>query len=63
MEMDPVCGMQVEKSAAVAKVTYLDRTYYFCSSACHKAFTTEPEKYTKAAARESGPGSGTNHRG
>jgi len=63
MEKDPVCGMQVEKERAAEKVTYLDSTYYFCSSGCHKAFTAEPEKYAKAAASGSGPGGSAKHCG
>jgi YHS domain-containing protein len=63
METDPVCGMQVEKTAAAAKAEYLGATYYFCSAACHKAFTVSPERYARAAAPTSAPGGGAKRRG
>ena len=62
MEKDPVCGMPIEKTGTAEKAAYLDRTYYFCSSACHKAFTAAPKKYAAAAARESAPGGNAKHR-
>lgn len=30
-----------------AKVERAGQTYYFCSDACHKAFSASPEKYLK----------------
>jgi YHS domain-containing protein len=37
---DPVCGMQVETTAAPATITHDGQRYYFCSDRCHDAFTT-----------------------
>lgn len=44
MVADPVCGMQVAKSAAVT-ADYEGTTYYFCSEQCKAAFMKEPKKY------------------
>jgi YHS domain-containing protein/uncharacterized membrane protein YraQ (UPF0718 family) len=38
---DPVCGMQVETSAAPATTTHGGQRYYFCSDRCHDSFTTD----------------------
>jgi YHS domain-containing protein len=62
METDPVCGMQVETTVAAPKAEYLGTTYYFCSAACHKAFSAEPQRYAKAAAHEPKPVGDTKHR-
>lgn len=45
MATDPVCKMKVEPVKAAAKADYDGQVYYFCSEACHKAFTEEPQKY------------------
>ncbi len=45
---DPVCGMDVRTDAPVNSV-YEGQTYYFCSSACKKAFGANPTKYIKGA--------------
>jgi YHS domain-containing protein/uncharacterized membrane protein YraQ (UPF0718 family) len=36
---DPVCGMQVEKTAAPASAVHDGPRYYFCSDSCHQRFT------------------------
>jgi len=35
---DPVCGMSIEDSRAVARGTYGSETVYFCSTACKAAY-------------------------
>ena len=45
MERDPVCGMSVDPSRAVAKSEHDGKTYYFCASGCAKRFEADPEKY------------------
>ncbi len=45
MAIDPVCKMNVAPDKAAAKVDYAGQSYYFCSDACHKAFSTDPQKY------------------
>jgi Cu+-exporting ATPase len=42
---DPVCGMDIDPNNAVAKEEYQNKTYYFCSVACHDKFKAEPQKY------------------
>jgi len=42
---DPVCGMQIDSSTAVASEEYEGRKYYFCSHACHECFKTTPRQY------------------
>jgi YHS domain-containing protein len=42
---DPVCGMTVEDSDAVAASTYKGTTYFFCSPSCKEAFEKNPETY------------------
>ena len=31
MEIDPVCGMEVDPKTAAGKSNYLGKAYYFCS--------------------------------
>ncbi len=47
MQIDPVCGMQVDERNAQYKAEYNGKTYYFCASGCKKVFESEPEKYLK----------------
>lgn len=44
---DPVCGMQVNPSTAVAKVDHRGTTFYFCSKGCAEKFRAAPGKYLK----------------
>ena len=61
MAIDPVCKMNVEPAKAVAKADYAGQMYYFCSEACHKAFTGEPQKYA-GNAPHGGHAPGGSHR-
>jgi Cu+-exporting ATPase len=45
MQVDPVCGMQVDETSAVAKNTYKDQTYFFCAQGCKEKFEKSPETY------------------
>lgn len=45
MAKDPVCGMDVDEKKAAATAAYKGRTYYFCATACKRAFEKNPEKY------------------
>ncbi len=47
MPTDPVCGMHIDELKAVATAVYQGKTYYFCSSGCHEAFSREPAKYVE----------------
>lgn len=53
MATDPVCKMDVDPAKAAAKVEYAGQVYYFCSSACHKAFNADLQKYAGSAQRGS----------
>ncbi|MBB5253549.1 YHS domain-containing protein [Sulfurisphaera ohwakuensis] len=44
--IDPVCGMEVNESSQY-KTMYKGKIYYFCSSACKRAFEKDPEKYLR----------------
>jgi len=48
MQIDPICGMQVDEKTAQFKTEYKGNTYYFCSAGCKKTFESEPEKYLKS---------------
>jgi xanthine dehydrogenase accessory factor len=43
--IDPVCGMTVFVEGAKYHAVYNGRDYWFCASACHRAFTGEPSAY------------------
>ncbi|HSG16262.1 MAG TPA: YHS domain-containing protein [Anaerolineae bacterium] len=43
--VDPICGMQVEMQRTALTSEYRGQTYYFCTTACRKAFDVHPEKY------------------
>jgi YHS domain-containing protein len=45
MAIDPVCGMDVEETAATGKSEYKGQIYYFCSTGCKRSFDKDPEKY------------------
>jgi YHS domain-containing protein len=55
--VDPVCGMQVDTESATLRSEYRGETYYFCKSACRKAFDANPENYVTRGASAVGHGS------
>ena len=42
---DPVCGMKIKASEAVASLEHQGRTYYFCSQDCADSFRDAPDDY------------------
>jgi YHS domain-containing protein len=44
---DPVCGMQVDSRAAVARGTHEGREFYFWSVACSDKFAVDLVKYSR----------------
>jgi len=44
---DPVCGMEISRTAAIEELEYQGKTYYFCAGTCREAFEEEPEKYIR----------------
>jgi YHS domain-containing protein len=51
MATDPVCKMNVDEKKAAAKHAYKGKTYYFCAVGCKEAFSKDPEKFLKKAAK------------
>ncbi|MCE8428501.1 MAG: YHS domain-containing protein [Candidatus Methanoperedens sp.] len=45
MQIDPICGMQVDENTAQYKSEYKGKTCYFCAPGCKKALDSEPERY------------------
>ena len=46
--LDPVCGMTVERTAAIAKgltSDYRGTQYFFCGKGCKLDFDEDPERY------------------
>jgi Cu+-exporting ATPase len=41
---DPICGKELEASAAVASVIRDGKTFYFCSQECKTAFEKDTSK-------------------
>ena len=55
-DVDPVCGMTVDKASAKTAV-HEGQVYYFCSQACREKFEAAPVTYAKktgTVSRESG---------
>ncbi|RZV11919.1 hypothetical protein BDK88_0807 [Natrinema hispanicum] len=46
---DPVCGMRTDDDGP--RTTYDDETYYFCSTACKRAFENEPAEFADTPPR------------
>jgi YHS domain-containing protein len=44
---DPVCGMRINRSAAVASDSYRGHPYFFCSQECRDSFTRNPQAYVE----------------
>lgn len=42
---DPVCGMEIRPEDAAASEEHDERTFYFCSHACHETFVADPHRY------------------
>ena len=47
---DPVCGMELEPSAAAETREFRGETFYFCSTHCAETFDKEPGVYAGSAA-------------
>jgi len=56
LDRDPVCGMQVDPSKAVASVEYERKLYHFCSRGCAEKFKGYPEKYLSPNYKPGGMG-------
>ena len=47
LQIDPVCGMEVDPNSAAAAWEYLGVTYYFCAVGCLEDFKEDPDSYLK----------------
>jgi YHS domain-containing protein len=45
IEIDPVCGMEVDTEMTDLNYTYHDTTYWFCGRGCLLDFKDDPEKF------------------
>jgi Cu+-exporting ATPase len=45
VEIDPVCGMEIDPKSAAGSFEYRDTTYYFCSEGCLRDFEENPESF------------------
>jgi YHS domain-containing protein len=45
MEIDPVCGMEVDPATAEWTYEHQGTTYYFCAKGCMEDFAEDPESY------------------
>jgi Cu+-exporting ATPase len=45
MQVDPVCGMQVDPAKAAGTSEYQGTTYYFCAPVCKRKFEANPQQY------------------
>lgn len=52
MEIDPVCGMSIEREKAAATLEFDGATFYFCASGCRNEFAQRPEKFLNGRTRE-----------
>jgi Cu+-exporting ATPase len=48
VEIDPVCGMEVDPQSAAGSFEHKGTTYYFCSQGCLEDFKEDPEQYLSA---------------
>jgi YHS domain-containing protein len=51
---DPVCGMQINKALAAARLEYQGETYFFCIDECRAKFAEDPQLYVKAVSPRPG---------
>jgi YHS domain-containing protein len=58
-DVDPVCGMAVDKASAKSAV-HQGQVYYFCSQTCRDKFEAAPATYAKTAGAAA-HGSGHRH--
>jgi YHS domain-containing protein len=52
-DVDPVCGMTVDRSSA-STATFQGKTYHFCSDSCRRKFEASPAAYTAKVVSSSG---------
>ena len=45
IEIDPVCGMEVNTTTSLLSFDYEGKAYWFCGKGCLLDFQDDPEKY------------------
>jgi len=50
-QIDPVCGMPVRVTASSPSADYRGQSYHFCSAACARRFSNDPNRYASALLR------------
>ena len=48
IEIDPVCGMEVDTTTSLLSYEDDGKTYWFCGKGCLLEFKDDPEKYLEA---------------
>jgi Cu+-exporting ATPase len=48
MQIDPVCGMEVDPESAAGSYEYQGTTYWFCSTGCLQDFKEDPAAFLGA---------------
>lgn len=46
IEIDPVCGMEVDTEKSQLSLEHEGKTYWFCGRGCMLDFQEDPDKYT-----------------
>jgi YHS domain-containing protein len=46
IEIDPVCGMEVDTEKSQLSLEHNGKTYWFCGRGCMLDFQEDPDKYT-----------------
>ena len=52
MELDVVCGMEIDEKTAKWKSEYKGKTHYFCGPMCKLEFDEHPTKYVPVGVSE-----------
>jgi Cu+-exporting ATPase len=60
MTRDPVCGMTVDSTKAVAHFEHRGKTYFFCAKGCAQKFSVNPERYLNPSPTAAPASSATN---
>src|SRR4030095_14652255 len=47
---DPICGMEIDPTAAFATREHMGQTFYFCSQSCVDQFDKDPHRYLMTSA-------------
>ena len=49
IEIDPVCGMEVDTATSLLSYEHEGTTYWFCRPGCASAFAGDPARYLASA--------------